>query len=321
MRLGVRRSFKILAPGNSLQKRTAYSLAIVRLILVPVFFLAVYYLFRMSHIVDIIVNVDAQAAALAQQASIEMLEARRAERNYLLLHDPQYLEENRLGVENTRKNLEEIRNLEPDEQTDVDTASQALALYQQRLAAGVATLEKPGKRPTDRIEAVVRAYERDLDNLLLNSKHTKREQLVEQLRSRIDSFDSQITRTAQQENPELDKVSQDLNTSGEEVLRITSELESRNWNKIKKEHTQTRRLMRQAEWSLGIVSTITLLISVWVSYVLPRQVIKPLLRLKRAVDLAAGRNYEIEFDVEGKGETVELAKSLRNMFAAMRQKH
>ena len=52
MRFGIRKTFRILAPGNSLQKRTAYSLALVRLILVPVFCLAVYYLLRMGHILD-----------------------------------------------------------------------------------------------------------------------------------------------------------------------------------------------------------------------------------------------------------------------------
>jgi hypothetical protein len=86
MKLKAPKPFKILAPGNSLRKRTAYSLAFVRLILVPVFVLAVYYLFRMGSIVDRIVNVDAPAANYAQQASIQVLEARRAERNYLLLH-------------------------------------------------------------------------------------------------------------------------------------------------------------------------------------------------------------------------------------------
>ena len=48
MRLGIRKTFKILAPGNSLRKRVAYSLAIARFILVPVIFLAVYYLFELS---------------------------------------------------------------------------------------------------------------------------------------------------------------------------------------------------------------------------------------------------------------------------------
>ena len=70
MRLGIRKTFKILAPGNSLRKRVAYSLAIARLILVPVILLAVYYLFEMGWIVDRIVNVDAPAATLAQPLTV-----------------------------------------------------------------------------------------------------------------------------------------------------------------------------------------------------------------------------------------------------------
>ena len=59
MALGIRQSFKILAPGGSLRRRVAYSLVIVRVILAPVILLAVYYLFEMGRIVDRIVNVDA----------------------------------------------------------------------------------------------------------------------------------------------------------------------------------------------------------------------------------------------------------------------
>ncbi len=102
-KLRVPKSFKVLAPGNSLRKRTAYSLALVRLILVPVIVLAVYYLFQMGTIVDRIVNVDAPAASLAQQSSIDLLEARRAERNYFLLHDPAYLEINRRAIHLTQQ--------------------------------------------------------------------------------------------------------------------------------------------------------------------------------------------------------------------------
>jgi len=54
----------------------AYSLAVVRLVLVPVIFLAVYSLFEMGLIVDRIVNVGAPVATLAEQASVQMLDAR-----------------------------------------------------------------------------------------------------------------------------------------------------------------------------------------------------------------------------------------------------
>src|SRR5882724_11362187 len=108
MRWRIRKSFKIFAPGSSLRKRVGYSLAIVRLILVPVIFLSVYYLFAMGRIVDRIVNVDAPAAKLAEQASIEILEARRAARNYVLLQDPEYLRANQESLMKVKQILSRI---------------------------------------------------------------------------------------------------------------------------------------------------------------------------------------------------------------------
>src|SRR5690242_12625665 len=95
----VSKPLRVFARGASLRRRVAYSLAIVRLILVPVIFLAVYYLFRMGWIVDRIVNVDAEVATQAEQASMQMMDARRAERNYFLRHDPVDLRANRQAVE------------------------------------------------------------------------------------------------------------------------------------------------------------------------------------------------------------------------------
>jgi CHASE3 domain sensor protein len=320
MRVGIPKSFKILAPGDSLRRRTAFSLALVRLILAPVIFLAIYYLFRMGWIVDRIVNVDAPAAGLAQQASIEMLEARRAERNYLLLHDATSLAANHDAVDKTQQTLEDIRSLDAGDSDAIQKASEALALYKQQFAEAAAALNGPGQRATDRIQAVVRAYEQDLDNLLRRSSRIKRERLVEELRQRVGSFETQISSTVEEGNPALQRVTEDLQNSSKEILQKTSGLESANWARVQIDHAEARKLLHEAEWALSIVSALTLMISVWVSYVLPRQVIKPLISLKQAVDHAAEGNYEIEFDVHGKGEIVELVESLRRMLASVRQR-
>jgi CHASE3 domain sensor protein len=320
MRVGIPKSFKILAPGNSLRRRTAYSLALVRLILVPVILLAVYYLFRMGWIVDRIVNVDAPASALAQQASIEMLEARRAERNYLLLHDAAYLATNHEAVAKTQQTLDDIQNLGTDDKQALENAKNALALYQQEFAEAVADLDRPGQAPRDRVQAVVKAYESDLDELLKRSTRLKRERFLEELRKRVDSFDAQISNTVEEGNPALQRVTEQLQKSSEEILHNTADLESVNWARVQKDHANARKLLREAEWSLSIVSALTLLISIWVSYTLPRQVIQPLLSLKEALDHAALGNYEIDFDVHGKGEIVDLVESLRHMLASIRNK-
>jgi len=320
MRAGIRKSFRILAPGNSLRRRTAYSLALVRLILAPVIFLAVYYLFRMGWIVDRIVNVDAPASALGQQASIEMLEARRAERNFLLFHDAVDLAANHDAVAKTQETLAEIENLQSQDQQVVQEASQSLALYTQQFAEAVAVQDRPGQRSTDRFQAVVKDYERDLDGLLKHSSRTSRGRLMDELRQRVGSFETQISKTVEQRDPDLQRVTDDLQSSGDQVLTKTSELESVNWARVQGDHAQARKLLKEAEWALSIVSALTLLVSVWVSYILPRQVIKPLLSLKEAVDHAASGNYEIEFDVHGKGEIVDLVESLRRLLASVRQR-
>ena len=98
-------------------------------------------------------------------------------------------------------------------------------------------------------------------------------------------------------------------------------MESRSWERVQKDHAHARALLIRAEVIGGIISMLTLLVSIWVSFTLPRQVVKPLTDLKQAVDHAAAGNYEIEFEVKGDGEVVELADSVRNLIAHAREKH
>jgi CHASE3 domain sensor protein len=314
----IRRSFRVLAPGSSLRKRVAYSLAVVRLILVPVIVLAVYYLFEVGFIVDRIVSYDAPAATLAQQASIEMLDARRAERNYLLLNDAASLQAAHEALGRIEQILSAIRDLNPSDQELTQQALDSLHQYRQHFETAVALVGKPGQAPADRVNSVVAAYEQDLDNLLKETRRKSRAQLVNELRDRIDSFDAQISKTVQEGNPALGQITGDLQRSGQGVLDLASQLETRNWSRIESDHHKAQRLISRAEWSLTIVSAITFLVSVWISFVLPRQVVKPLLSLKEAVDHAAAGNYEIDFDIRGEGEVVELANSIRNLISHVR---
>jgi CHASE3 domain sensor protein/HAMP domain-containing protein len=318
MRWKTRKCFKIFAPANSLRKRVAYSLTIVRLILVPVLFFAVYYLFEMGRIVDRIVNVDAPAARLAEQASLEMLETRRAARNYILFQDPEYLETYQKSLTSVRQTLVRIGDLEPDEKAAVQQALEAVALYQQRFAVVVSTMAESRQEPVERIREAVLAQERDLDDLVKEARREKQAQLIQELRNRVGSLSDQVTGAIQVGSPT--QVSPELRSSSEQILHLASELEDRNWSGVQVDHENGRQLIHRAERSLSIVSAITLVFSVWVSFVLPRQVIKPLVSLKEAVDHAATGNYEVEFELHGGGEIVDLAKSVQNLTSLLRRK-
>jgi nitrogen fixation/metabolism regulation signal transduction histidine kinase len=317
--VGIHRSFQVLAPGPSLRRRVAYSLAIVRLILVPVIFLAVYYLLEIGWIVDRIVSFDAPAATLAQQASIKMLEARHDERNYLLLYDPASLQAGRDALQSTEQTLIAIRDLQPNDENLTQQTLDALHRYEQQFEAAVTAIGQPGQAPADRIDAVLMTYEQDLDSLLKSERYKTRAQLVDELRNRVGSFDAQITKTVQEGNPALRHITVDLQNAGQDVLGLTAKLEARSWDRVEHDHRKARRLISAAEWSLSVVSAITLLVSVWISFVLPQQVVKPLISLREAVDHAAAGNYEIDFDIQGKGEVVQLADSIRLLIAHLRE--
>ncbi len=188
-----------------------------------------------------------------------------------------------------------------------------VSLHQERFAAAVSYLSQPGEAPGDRIQAVVRDYEKDLNDLVRRNSRKSRAKLIDELRAQVDSFDAQITSTLQASDPNLRQVSGDLDTSSHEVFSLTASLETGNWQRVQDDHQSAQKLLHRAEWVLSIVSALTIFLSVWMSLVLLRQVVKPLLSLKEAVDHAVSGNYQIEFELQGKGEVVELAKSVRNL--------
>ena len=315
-----RKSFIVLLQGFSLRRRVAFSLALVRLILVPVIFLAVYYLFAMASIVDRIVSVDAPVATNAERASIEMLDARRAEANYFLLHDPDDIARNRESLRQLEETVQTCRALQPEEKATFDDLEAQIAFYRSSFNHAVETLGESNLPPIESLWQVVRRYQKDLDDVLTHSSHESRTRLLEMLRARVESFDAEVAAKVEEKNPEIRQTSRDLTTASQRIINLSNGLESGSWHRVQRDHERARALLIRAEVIGGIISLMTLVVSIWVSFTLPRQVVKPLTDLKEAVDHAAAGNYEIEFDVKGDGEVVELADSVRNLLAHVQEK-
>lgn len=314
------RPVRVFARGASLRRRVAYSLAIVRLILVPVIALIIYYFFAMGSIVERIVSVDAPVANLAERASIEMMDARRSERNYFLLHDPVDLQRNHQSLASLVQIIDSCRGLQPEEEATTRAMLQQVDIYQRKLGAAVSRMGEPQEAPLDRIEQVVRAYQKQTNELLKRARRESRTRLLDDLRNQVGSFDAQISATAEAQDPALRQATAELQASSGKVLQLADDLQKRSWGRVQRDHEEARRLKVRAEWVLLIVSSLTLLLSVFVSYILPREVVKPLSDLKAAVDHAAAGNYEIEFDLHGEGEVAQLADSVRELIDHVREK-
>ncbi len=304
---------------GSLRRRIAYSLAIVRLILVPVIFLAVYYLFVMGRIVDRIVSKDAPAATLAQQASIQMLVARRAERTFLLSHDPVSVRNVDQSLGNVEKTLAQIQALQPGEKEEVDRALAAAHTYADQFHKFVSEEADSKSISSREIQSVVADYEKSLDALIRNERNVNKTRIIDELRARASSFDDQITKTIQATAPALLSVTTDLQSSSEEILQILSALEEQNWSAVQEDHREARGLLHQAEWTLSIISGLTFLLSIWISFILPKEVVLPLVKLKRAVDRAIADGHKGDANVRAEGELGDLAESIRRLLAQVHE--
>ncbi len=309
----------VFARAKSMRRRVAYSLGIVRLILVPVILLSVYYLFRMGWIVDRIVSVDAMVAMQSERASIVMLDARRTERSYLLLHDSQDLDSNRRSTSDLQNIIQNFSELEPGESGAIRKMQAALNAYQDGINKAAERISVAGQPRVERLRRAVHAYERDLDEMIGHADTRSRTRLIQELHQRTRTFDTEIA-AAGTEDPVLESIAGQLRRDAASFLSLASQLERHSWDRVKRDHRDARGLMARAEWVLGSVSLLTLLISIWVSFVLPREVVRPLLDLKEAVDHAAAGNYETELDLKGRGEVVDLAHSVRNLIAHVREK-
>jgi CHASE3 domain sensor protein len=316
----VRKRFRVFAPGASLRRRVVYSLGIVRVILVPVIFLAIYYLFRMGWIVDRIVNIDAPVATMAERASVEMTDARRAEQDFFLSHDPAKLQANREALDRLDQLIGTISALQPAEAPATQKMLDQIKLHREQLEEAVSHLGESGQAPVERIQKVVEVYERKLDDLLKRDRHENRGRLIDDLRTQVGSFDLQIAGASESEDPALREATTSLQASSDQVRLLASDLESRSWGRVLYGQDHARRLIHRAEWVLIIVSGITIILSVVVSFLLPRQVVKPLMDLKAAVDHAASGDYEIEFDLKGQTEVTQLANSVRDLIDHVREK-
>jgi hypothetical protein len=195
----------------------------------------------MGVIVDRIFNVDAPVASLAEQASVQMPDARRAERSYFLLRDPQYLQANKESLTHLKTIFGRIRRLAPEQESAQD-GLRNVDLYEQQFNSAVSLAEAPGGTALERVQEVVRAYEKDLNDLLKQPHRKTRVRLVDDLRAQVGSFDTKIVSTVEAGDPTLQRVAPALQASSQQVLEVASELESHElggWFEIASDSTGT----------------------------------------------------------------------------------
>src|SRR5208282_1425951 len=115
----------------------------------------------------------------AERASIEMLDARRAETNYFLLHDPDDIARNRVSLMQLEQTVQTCRALQPEEKATFDDLEAQITLYRSGFNHAVERLGESNLPPVESLREIVRTYKKDLDDVLAHSPRESRTRLIE----------------------------------------------------------------------------------------------------------------------------------------------
>ena len=121
--------FITLEAVMTIKTKIAFGLIGILISLAPVLIFSLWYVNNMRNIMDKIILEDVGIAQTAEDISYNMLLVRRAEKNYLLLKDEKYLEENQNKLAEVDTLTMKIEELSPSDNEQVRKLSNAAIQY------------------------------------------------------------------------------------------------------------------------------------------------------------------------------------------------
>lgn len=302
-------------PGpTSIRGRIALGMFVAAALVTPVVLLSLYYIGQMNSTVQRMVSVDIELLRIGDQVSLNFLQARRNEKNFLIYEDSAYLTGSREALRRIPQLCRRGARLDPALGPLFDTISAQTRVYA-ALLDSLASLpaEQPGS-----------AYRADWARL-----RTRHQLLLDMADATLDSArqDSLLTEATQLASElvlplrggPLGRIINDHIRTTEDV--ITSHADSITTHANQRMADNLGRVRRLSAWSQrNIITTllVVLVIVIWLVARLPRHIVLPIKRIANALTRAEQGDLDVRITVDARDELGQLARQLNRAFANLR---
>ena len=313
--------------GNHLSMRGRIGLGITvsRLIFLPVIFLSIYYIAGMVTATNRIATVDVKVGQLAGQIAQEVDEMRKAQKNYVLLNDPNSLRKIRESAQRVAMQIEDglVRSIA--ERPRFTEMKELLKSY-------MASIEEISQSANPRENGAalkqfsggVKSYQNRIDNLVAIAKRSKtHEQVTEaidEISSASTSFDQVITLWMIASAPERAELLQELHSKGERLSAQALLIHKSGWKSIEDERVLAESLGKRATLLITVTLVLTLLLSFAFTWYLPRRVLHPIRDVTKALRRASNGDYDVFLRLNARDELGELVNEFHNLVNHMRHR-
>lgn len=299
--------------GTTIRGRIALSMLYAAALIVPAVIISLFYIRRMNTAVGRIVNQDIELMHIADRISLEFLEARRGEKNFLLYGDTTYLLEGMSSLRNVSRLCAEGRRLDPALTVRFDSVCELSSAYGS-LTDSLLRLPRP-----DAARVIITPDLSELrthyESLLLAASRTEDQAVRDSLRSAAALVAGEISVPIPGYRSINDSILSIQTAMGAQTDSIISHAQRR----VIQHRDRARQLATWGQRNILTVLLLVLIILVWLIIVLPRRAVLPIKRISNALSRVEEGSLDIRIQVRTRDELGQLARQLNRTLSYLRE--
>jgi nitrogen fixation/metabolism regulation signal transduction histidine kinase len=299
--------------GTTIRGRMALSMLYAAALILPAVIISLFYIRRMNAAVGRIVNQDIELMHIADRISLEFLEARRGEKNFLLYGDTTYLLESMSSLRSVSRLCADGRRLDPALTVRFDSVCELTSAYGM-LTDSMFRLPRPdggGVVITPDLSELRTHYE----SLLRAASETEDEAGRDSLRAAAARIAGEISVPI----PGYRAVNDSIRTLQVAMGAQTDSIIGHARRRVVQHRDRARQLATWGQRNILTVLLLVVIVLVWLIVILPRRAVLPIKRISNALRRVEEGNLDIRIQLRSRDELGQLARQLNRAFGYLRE--
>jgi len=259
-------------------------------------FLSLFFMNSMMRRIQDITQKDAALAAVARDISIQMLEARREEKNFIIYLDSTHIANTRKIIGEVKNNIETARQIAPEHIAQLDSMSVQIERYSNNIGS-LGDIFQEDPRALSSIQQQIIAYENRFKQTV-GARNIDRDSLP----SWISDLNVLMASAATKVSAEKTRLLTDLRESSDMILTMSQNIASQAQASLTEHGEEGVKSGMRAQRNALIIFIVTGIVLVYLVYYLPNRILIPFRRITRALKVIGTGQTEVTLPDLKKGD-------------------
>ncbi len=332
---GLEREVKEIKKSMTIKAKISLSIILALILIAPMVSLSLHYLNQMWKRLEEITVHDTRLVDIAQEIEVQILLAKKIESNlslnFIMGNDSIYIQQNNQATNNVLKLVSEGLMISPQDDSLFNGIQNLTKEYQQYFIEFIEnrSLPVPAERQRQLLNAAFISKKNEFFskyitqmNLAQKEENKNKADSLTNVANKIlndFSIEDLIFSTHLSENPQLGLIKSKLTNSVENIQHLAQRLTKKGQDKFQIHRLETEKFSARAKRNIVTVILLTFMISIYLVFIFPSRIVKPITSIINIVRQAESGNYDVSIPSASRDEVGELAKFLNRMMRQVKE--